>query len=65
MPYSGARRAMWATRALATSVFVGVQPVLTQVPPTSLPSTTATESPSGRPPSSVPVAWPEPTMMWS
>ena len=32
-PYSAARLATWAVRALATSVLVGVQPSLTQVPP--------------------------------
>ncbi len=39
-PNSRARRATYATRALATNVLVGVQPTLTQVPPTSLRSIT-------------------------
>jgi len=34
-PYCAARRASWAAYALATSVLVGMQPVLTQVPPKS------------------------------
>ena len=33
-PKSPARRATWAARALAISVLVGMQPTLTQVPPT-------------------------------
>ncbi len=45
-PYSAARRAWWATSALATSVFVGVHPVLTQVPPKRWRSTTATVIPA-------------------
>ena len=32
-PKSAPRRASWIARALATSVFVGTQPMLTQVPP--------------------------------
>src|SRR6476659_5933661 len=57
---------MWATRALASSVLVGMQPVLTQVPPKSLRSTSATLSPalasstaSGGP------AWPAPSTIAS
>lgn len=42
IPYREARRARCAAEALATKVLVGVQPVLTQVPPTALRSTTAT-----------------------
>jgi hypothetical protein len=41
MPYSAAREDEDATRALATSVLVGVQPTLMQVPPTSPRSTMA------------------------
>ncbi len=41
-PYSAARRAIAATLALATSVFVGMQPVFTQVPPKCLRSMIAT-----------------------
>src|SRR5436190_9663973 len=40
-PYSAACRATCAARALATSVFVGMHPTLTQVPPRSLRSTIA------------------------
>jgi hypothetical protein len=40
-PYSPPHRAIWAVRALATSVLVGMQPVLTQVPPNRLRSTIA------------------------
>ena len=60
-PKSAARLAMCAARALATRVLVGMQPVLTQVPPNSLRSTSATDRPawvsrfaSGGP------AWPAP-----
>ena len=45
-PYSAPRRAIWAAWALATSVLVGMQPVFTQVPPTSLRSITATVCPA-------------------
>jgi hypothetical protein len=45
-PYSAARRAIAATFALATSVFVGMQPVLTHVPPGRPRSSTATFQPS-------------------
>ena len=44
-PKSAARRATWAVWALATSVLVGMQPVLTQVPPNRFRSTTATREP--------------------
>lgn len=46
IPYSAARRAIAATFALATSVFVGMQPVFTQVPPGSARSITATFQPA-------------------
>ena len=45
-PKSGPRRAIWAARALATRVLVGIQPTLTQVPPISLRSITAVFNPS-------------------
>ena len=45
-PYSAARRAMCATRALAIKVLVGMQPVLTHVPPKALRSMTATFIPA-------------------
>ncbi len=45
-PNSDARCAARATAALATSVFVGMQPVLTQVPPTFPRSTMATFMPA-------------------
>jgi hypothetical protein len=45
-PKSPARRARWATRALAIIVFVGVQPSLMHVPPTCLRSMTATVWPA-------------------
>src|SRR5262245_38383051 len=45
-PYSAARRAIAATLALATSVLVGMHPVLTQVPPGWPRSITATFQPS-------------------
>jgi hypothetical protein len=45
-PKSAARRAIWAAWALATIVFVGMQPVLTQVPPNNLRSTIATFCPA-------------------
>ena len=41
-PYSAPRRASCAACALATSVLVGMHPLLTQVPPNSLRSTIAT-----------------------
>src|SRR3954452_4392199 len=45
-PKSPPRRAICAAYALATSVLVGMQPVLTQVPPNSLRSTSATFMPA-------------------
>ena len=45
-PNSAARCAARATAALATSVFVGMQPVLTQVPPTFPRSMMATFMPA-------------------
>src|SRR5262249_44513150 len=45
-PYSAARRAIRAAWALAIKALVGVQPVLTQVPPTRCRSTTATFIPA-------------------
>src|SRR6185436_2711585 len=45
-PYSAPRWATWAARALATRVLVGMQPLLTQVPPSSLRSTSAVFRPS-------------------
>ena len=45
-PYSTARAAMRAAYALATIVLVGMQPVLTHVPPKALRSTTATFIPA-------------------
>src|SRR6476619_7126530 len=42
-PYSAPRRARCAACALATSVLVGMHPVLTQVPPTSLRSIIASD----------------------
>src|ERR1700722_12289937 len=65
-PYSAPRRASCAAWALATSVLVGMQPVLTQVPPTSLRSITATVSPASVSlPASGGPAWPAPTMIAS
>ncbi len=45
-PYSAARAAMRAAYALATIVLVGMQPVLTHVPPKALRSMTATFIPA-------------------
>ncbi|CAJ6558150.1 Uncharacterised protein [Burkholderia pseudomallei] len=45
-PYSSARRARCAAYALAIKVFVGMQPVFTQVPPKRPRSTTATFMPA-------------------
>ena len=45
-PYSPPRRAMWIARALPTRVLVGMQPTLTQVPPSSLRSMIAVFRPS-------------------
>ncbi len=62
-PNSAARRAMWAASALATRVLVGVQPVLTQVPPSLSRSTSTTLRPaSARRPASAGPAWPAPTI---
>ena len=61
-PNSAARRARYATRALATIVFVGVQPTFTQLPPPCSRSMIATGRParasawaSGFPPCPVPM----------
>src|SRR6478735_9123006 len=57
---------MWATRALASSVLVGMQPVLTQVPPKSLRSTSATLCPDfARATASGGPAWPAPSTIAS
>src|SRR3954469_22576724 len=65
-PYSAQRRARWAACALATNVLVGMQPVLTHVPPTSLRSITATVCPASVSlPASGGPAWPAPTMIAS
>src|SRR5262249_24124087 len=65
-PKSDARRAMWAAYALATTVFVGMQPVLTQVPPKNFRSITPTVRPeSTRRCASAGPAWPVPMMMAS
>ena len=45
-PKSAARRTMWAAYALATIVLVGMQPVLTHVPPNNLRSMIATFIPA-------------------
>ena len=60
-PNSSPRRAWWIARALATSVLVGTQPVLTQVPPKWWRSMIAVRSPSllQRAASAGP-AWPAP-----
>ena len=65
-PYSAPRLARWAACALATRVLVGIHPVLTQVPPISLRSTTATVWPASvnRPASGGP-ACPAPTTIAS
>ena len=66
IPYSVPRRAVWAAWALATSVFVGMQPEFTQVPPTSLRSITATVCPAAVSlPASGGPAWPAPMMIAS
>ncbi len=66
MPNSEARRTACAAAALATSVFVGMQPVLTQVPPKAPRSTMATFIPAedSRAARAGP-AWPVPMMMAS
>jgi hypothetical protein len=65
-PQSPRGLATCAARALAIIVFVGVQPVFEQVPPSSAPSKSATFSPASakRIATGVP-AWPLPTMMTS
>src|SRR6516164_5422975 len=65
-PYSAARRAIRAAWALATKALVGVQPVLTQVPPMRWRSTTATfiPAPARRNAKDGP-AWPVPMMIAS
>src|SRR6516164_4490022 len=65
-PYSAARRAIRAAPAHATKALVGVQPVLTQVPPTRWRSTTATfiPAPARRNAKDGP-AWPVPMMIAS
>src|SRR5262245_18303922 len=65
-PYSAARRARYATRALATMVLVGVQPTLMHVPPTYCRSTTAVFQPAApRAPASGFPDWPVPMIMAS
>src|SRR4051812_5990222 len=65
-PNSAPRRARCAACALATSVLVGIQPVLTHVPPTSLRSITATVCPAAVSlPASGGPACPAPTMIAS
>jgi hypothetical protein len=60
-PYSAARRATCAVRALATSVLVGMQPSLTQVPPRCSRSTSTVFMPaSARRTASDGAAWPLP-----
>ena len=65
-PKSAARRATWAARALAISDLVGMQPVLTQVPPKRLRSITATFRPASvRRRASAGPDWPVPITMAS
>src|SRR5262249_39620704 len=60
-PNSAPRRATCAARALAISVLVGMQPLLTQVPPTSLRSMIAVLRPAlPRRTASAGPAWPVP-----
>ncbi len=60
-PKSAAWRTTQAARALATSVLVGVQPLLTQVPPSSPRSTSAVFQPwPARRTASAGPAWPLP-----
>jgi len=60
-PYSPARAARRATRALATIALVGVQPTFTQVPPTARRSMTATVMPAvPRRLARAEAAWPTP-----
>src|SRR5665213_785450 len=65
-PKSAARRAMWATRALAISDLVGMQPLLTQVPPIWARSTSSVflPAPARRAASGGP-DWPPPITMAS
>src|SRR5262249_12799195 len=65
-PYSAPRRATWAAYALAMSVFVGVHPVFTQVPPNLWRSMMATDMPAAtnRAAKDGP-AWPVPIMIAS
>src|SRR6185436_18872840 len=65
-PYSAPRRATWAAYALATSVFVGIHPVFTQVPPNLWRSIMATVMPAAanREARDGP-AWPVPMMIAS
>src|SRR5437868_6775818 len=65
-PYSAPRRATWAAYALATSVFVGIHPVLTHVPPNLWRSIMATVIPAAenRAAKDGP-AWPVPMIMAS
>ena len=65
-PKSWARRAMYAASALATSVFVGMHPVLTHVPPKLLRSIMAIFIPAWvRRPAKEGPAWPVPMMIAS
>src|SRR6516164_8444189 len=60
-PYAAPLRAAHAARALAISVLVGMQPLLTQVPPKCLRSTIATLRPApARRTASAGPAWPVP-----
>ena len=65
-PNSAPRRATWMARALATSVFVGIQPTFTHVPPKRRRSRTAVLRPAfaSRAASEGP-AWPVPITMAS
>src|SRR5271157_3280815 len=65
-PYSAPRRATCAAYALATSVFVGIHPVFTHVPPNLLRSIMATAIPAAenRAAKDGP-AWPVPIMIAS
>ena len=65
-PNSAARRATCAARALAIRVLVGMQPLLTQVPPKRLRSTIATRLPAAAKRwASAGPDWPVPMMMAS
>src|SRR5580692_12460936 len=65
-PYSAPRWATWTAYALATSVFVGMHPVFTQVPPNLCRSLIATvfPAPANRAARDGP-AWPVPMMIAS